>query len=256
MNKKKTLLLLMLFTTLLVTAQEVKDPGVVAFDQANKAYISSNYDVAIMAYNEVLKTGNHSADVYFNLGNAHYKKNQVGPAIYNFEKALMLDPDNADVATNLRFANQMKIDAIEALPINKVKSGVNDVIGSLSVDEWAYTSIVIVLITILLSILFLYAGTSGKKRLFFILMFIGILFSVATIAAAFYAKNDLNREQFAIVYIEEFKTRSEPKKSAEVSFIIHEGTKVQILQEFEDWYEIKLSNGSKAWIPTDAVKKL
>jgi SH3-like domain-containing protein len=115
---------------------------------------------------------------------------------------------------------------------------------------------VIVLITILLSILFLYAGTSGKKRLFFILMFIGILFSVATIAAAFYAKNDLNREQFAIVYIEEFKTRSEPKKSAEVSFIIHEGTKVQILQEFEDWYEIKLSNGSKAWIPTDAVKKL
>lgn len=250
------LLLLMLWAPIVIVAQESKDRALVAFEQANKAYAASNYDVAIMAYKEVLKSGKHSPEVYFNLGNAYYKKNQVGPAIYNYEKALLLDADNPDIQTNLRYANQMKIDAIEALPENKVQVRVNDLVKSLSVDEWAYVSIVWVLFTVLCAILFSYAGTSGKKRLFFILTFLGVLFSIASVSAAYYAKNEMNNEQFAIVFTEEYKTRSEPKNSAEVSFVIHEGTKVQILQEFEDWYEIKLSNGSKAWLSKDVVKIL
>jgi tetratricopeptide (TPR) repeat protein len=237
-------------------AQDANDNTRVAFEQANKAYTASNYDIAIIAYNEILKQGKHSPEVYFNLANAYYKKNQVGPAIYNYEKALMLDPDNKEVQNNLRFANQMKIDAIEALPENKVNATVNDIISSLDVDEWAYVSIVCVLFTILCYILFVYAATSGKKRLFFILTFLGLLVTAASIAAAFYAKNDLNDEQFGIVYEAEFKTRSEPKNTSEISFIIHEGTKVEVIQEFENWSEIKLANGSIAWMPSDMIKKL
>jgi tetratricopeptide (TPR) repeat protein len=253
---KGIILSVFLFLSFLGIAQGEKDQATNLFENANKSYSEENYSLAIVGYNEILKTGKHSVEVYFNLGNAHYKMNEVGPSIYNFEKALQLDPENEDVLNNLKFANRMKMDDVDSLPENAIGSRVDSLVGSLSVDNWAYVSIVIVLITILLAILYLYAGTPGKKRLFFILMFIGVIFSALSIAAAFYAKDKINNEQFAIVFTEEFKARTEPKLSAEGSFVIHEGTKVEIISEFESWYEIRLANGSKAWMPADAVKKL
>ncbi len=253
---KSIILSFFLFVSMLGFAQGENDQASNLFKNANKSYSEENYELAIVGYNEILKTGKHSVEVYFNLGNAHYKMNEVGPAIYNFEKALQLDPENEDVLNNLKFANRMKMDDVDSLPENAIGSRVDELVGSLSIDNWAYVSIVLVLITILLSILYIYAGTPGKKRLFFILTIIGIIFSVLSICAAFYAKDRINSEQFAIVFDEEFKTRTEPKLSSEASFTIHEGTKVQILSEFEDWYEVRLANGSKAWMLKDTVKKL
>lgn len=253
---KYLILSVFLLVSLLGFAQGENDQATNLFKNANKSYAAENFQLAIVGYNEILKTGKQSLELYFNLGNAHYKLNEVGPAIYNYEKALQLDPENEDVLNNLKFANQMKIDAVDPLPENAIGSRVDDLVGSLSVDNWAYTSIALVLLTILLAILYLYAATPAKKRLFFILTAIGIILSILSICAAFYAKDRINNEQFAIVFEEEFKTRTEPKLNAEVSFVIHEGTKVQILSEFESWYEIKLANGSKAWLPVDTVKKL
>ncbi|MEE2801089.1 MAG: tetratricopeptide repeat protein [Bacteroidota bacterium] len=227
-----------------------------AFAKANQAYTNENYEIAITGYEQVLSTGLHSADVYFNLANAHYKLNQVGPAIYNYEKALELDPENEDIKSNLAFANRMKIDAIESLPQDNLSGSLQDTIKSLSVDEWAYFSVIAALFTILFIVLYIYAGTTSKKRLFFILFILtGILF-LSTAAAAFYSSEYLDKKQFAIVYIEEFTTRNEPKNSAGTSFVIHEGTKVEVLEEFNDWAHIQLANGSKAWMPLEDLKKL
>jgi tetratricopeptide (TPR) repeat protein len=227
-----------------------------AFGKANQAYTNENYDLAIAGYEQILKTGKHSAEVYFNLGNAYYKINAVGPAIYNYEKALQLDPENIDVNNNLKYANQMKIDAIEDTKSQGLGSNLDSFVASLSIDEWAYFSIVIVLFTILMGILYFYAHTAGKKRLFFILTFLGVLSSTSTIAAAFYAKNNLNDVQYAIVYTVEFTTREEPKEKAVSSFILHEGTKVEVLEEFNEWVLVSLTNGNKAWMPLDKIKKL
>ncbi len=227
-----------------------------AFAKANQAYTSENYDLAIAGYEQILKTGKHSAEVYFNLGNAYYKINAIGPAIYNFEKALLLDPENADVLNNLKFANQMKIDAIESTEAVSLESNLVSFINKLSVDEWAYFSIVIVLFTILMVILYFYAQTAGKKRLFFVLSILGVLMAIASIASAFYAKNSVNDQQFAIVFTEEFTTREEPKENATASFTLHEGTKVEVTEEFNNWALIQLANGNKAWIPLDKIKKL
>ena len=256
MKMRLLILGLGLFLSGNIYAQEVVSNEMNTFKNANKAYADENYDVAIAGYNQILKSSKHSAEVYFNLGNAHYKKNQVGPAIYNYEKALQLDPKNEDVLNNLRFANQMKIDSIESLPENSFGNSIDNIAASMSIDEWAYTSIVLVLINILLIILYIYAGTSGKKRLFFILSFVGIVFSIMVIIMSFYAKDYLNNERYAIVYVDEFKSRSEPKQNSDVSFTVHEGTKVEILQEFDDWYEVVLANGSKAWMPKDTLQEL
>jgi len=253
----KTILLgLVLLLSGMLAAQDAVSNEQNIFKNANKAYADENYDVAISGYNQILKSSKHSAEVYFNLANAHYKKNEIAPAIYNYEKALLLDPENEEVLNNLRFANQMKIDSIDALPESSFGNTVDGIAKAMTIDEWAYVSIVCVLITILLIILYIYAGTPGKKRLFFILSFFGIVFSLLSITVAFYAKDHLNSEQYAIVYVDEFKSRSEPTKNSEVSFTVHEGTKVEVLEEFEDWYKVMLANGSKAWMPKNTVREL
>ncbi|WP_240642045.1 tetratricopeptide repeat protein [Nonlabens xiamenensis] len=232
-----------------------QDPGS-AFAKANKAYAGENYELAIAAYEQVLSMGQHSPEVYFNLGNAYYKTNQVGPSIYYFEKALALAPNDQDIQNNLRYANQMKMDAIQTAPEDVLQSGWDDLVYSLSVDEWAYFSIVLVLVTILMFILYLYAGTVAKKRLFFVLTILGVLTTVFLISMAFYAKSNIDDQEFAIVFQEEVVSREEPKPQATASFVLHEGTKVELLEEFEQWVRISLANGNKAWIPQEAIKKL
>jgi tetratricopeptide (TPR) repeat protein len=251
---KKVLIIFALLIVFIGNSQESFE--LAAFGKANQAYATENYDLAIAGYEQILKTGKHSAEVYFNLGNAYYKINAVGPAIYNYEKALQLDPENIDVHTNLKYASQMKIDAIEDTKSLGLVSNLDSFVASLSVDEWAYFSILVVLFTILMGILYFYAQTAGKKRLFFIFTLLGVLFSVINISAAFYAKNNVNDVQYAIVYTAEFTTRVEPKEKAASSFILHEGTKVEVLEEFNEWALVFLTNGNKAWMPLDKIKKL
>ena len=246
---KKVLIILVALFVSIGNSQESFE--LAAFGKANQAYTTENYDLAIAGYEQILKTGKHSAEVYFNLGNAYYKINAVGPAIYNYEKALQFDPETIDVNNNLKYATQMKIDAIQDAKSQGLGSNLDSFVALLSVDEWAYFSLVIVLFTILMCILYFYAHTVGKKRLFFILTFLGILLSVSTIVAASYAKNNVNDVQYAIVYTAEFITREEPKEKAVSSFTLHEGTKVEVLEEFNEWALVSLTNGNKAWMPLD-----
>lgn len=213
--------------------------------------------MAISNYEQILKTDVHSVEVYYNLGNSYYKLNQIGPAIYNYEKALMLDTGNEDVLNNLQFAKQMRIDAVDSLPENELESRATSIASSLTIDEWAYLSIILLIITVLLFVLYYYSQTAGKKRLFFLLMILFAIGGVITsIIIGFYAQNNLNKQQYAIVYATEFTAREEPKQSSSASFVIHEGTKVEVLEEFNDWVRIALENGSKAWVTIDTIKKL
>ncbi|EAS20738.1 putative BatE, tetratricopeptide repeat family [Flavobacteria bacterium BBFL7] len=226
------------------------------FTKANQAYTTENYQLAISNYEEILKIDVHSVEVYYNLANSYYKLNKVGPSIYYYEKALMLDPTNEDVLNNLQFAKQMRIDAVNSLPENELESKASSIATSLTIDEWAYLSIILVIITVLLFVLYHYSQTAGKKRLFFLLM---ILFAIATIISiiiGFYAQSNVNKQQYAIVYAAEFTAREEPKQSSAASFVIHEGTKVEVLEEFNGWSRVALENGSKAWVSNETIKRL
>ncbi|KQC32433.1 BatE, tetratricopeptide repeat family protein [Nonlabens sp. YIK11] len=227
-----------------------------AFAKANSSYTAENYQEAIDAYESILQSGQHSAEVYFNLGNSYYKLNQVGPAIYNYEKALQMEPSNKDFKNNLKFAEQLRVDAVEDAAKNPVQEFLNNLAGSLSVDNWAYVSIMLALVTILMFLLYHYAMTTGKKRLFFTLALIGLILMTLSIVAANYSQNLMEDNEQAIIYSQETITRTEPKDSATASFTIHEGTKVTVLEEYEGWTHIEVANGSRAWLPSTDLKKL
>lgn len=238
----------------LAAAQD--DEGNTAFAKANSFYSSENYQEAIASYESILQSGQQSAEVFFNLGNAHYKLNQIGPAIYNFEKALQLEPGDKEIKNNLKFAQQMRVDAVQPLAENPVKKFLKELATSLSVDNWAYVSIMLALVAVLLFLLYHYAATTGKKRLFFTLTMAFLLLMITSIVAAAYSRNLKEEDTQAIVFTTETITRAEPKQSADPSFTIHEGTKVTILEEYQEWAHIELANGSKSWLPLSDLKKL
>ena len=86
------------------------------FIEGNTAYNDGDFAKAVSFYEQTLEEGQHSAALYFNLGNAFYRLNNVAESIYYFEKANQLDPDNEDFKVNSAFAQNMTIDAIEPLP--------------------------------------------------------------------------------------------------------------------------------------------
>ena len=125
-----------------------------AFAKANSSYTAENYQEAIDSYESILQSGQHSAELYYNLGNSYYKMNQVGPAIYNYEKALQMEPSNDDFQNNLKFAQQLRVDSVEEVQGNPFNEFVTGVFTSLSVDNWAYLSIILALLTVLFFLLY------------------------------------------------------------------------------------------------------
>jgi len=86
------------------------------FEEANTLYNEAQYYEALDKYTQILDSGEHSAELYFNMGNAHYKLNNIAPSIYFYEKALLLKPNDKEIKNNIAFARNMTIDAIDKVP--------------------------------------------------------------------------------------------------------------------------------------------
>jgi len=244
----KNLAYILLFLTQLLAAQ--------SFDKGNALYRKGDYTAAAKEYEGILKQGEESAEVYFNLGNAYYKLDKVAPAIYNFEKALLLNPGYKDAEVNLAFANKMVIDDIKATPKVGFSKIVHNLTGSYHYDTWAWMAVSFSVFFLLLFIGYYLAGTTVLKRIFFVGMFVALLGIVLNIIAAVYVKSQDSRQNPAIVYAEVVSVKGEPNAKSQDAFILHEGTKVNVTETVDNWKKIVLADDSVGWIEANAIKEL
>jgi len=194
--------------------------------------------------------------LYFNLANAYYKLNSIGPSIYYYEKALQLAPNDSDILNNLTFAQNATIDAIEPLPKTVFAKWDQKISSLLTFEGWAWTSVLCAGLFALLFLLYYFAVYSTKKRLFFassIVLLIGLIIAVSMSFKTF--NRELTNEH-AIIYAETVTVKSDPSKKSETSFILHEGTKVKVLAKDEDWYRIQIADGKDGWMPSTELKLL
>ena len=226
------------------------------FDKANELYNEGRYAEAIDNYSKILETGNHSADLYFNLGNAHYKLNNIAPSIYFYEKALQLEPNDEDIKNNLAFATNMTVDDIDIVPESALSKLINNITNYLSFDGWAKFSVVLVFCFVFLFLVYYFAYSSIKKRLAFIISMASLGFACIALALAFHKYNVVKKDRPAIVFSTEAKIKSEPNSRSEESFRLHEGTKVQILDTINNWKKVRLSDGKTGWILDEDIKML
>ena len=226
------------------------------FNQATDAYNDGDYQKAIENYQEILDKGQHSAELYFNLGNAFYKLNQIAPSIYNYEKALLLAPNDPEIKNNLSYAQNMTLDAIETLPetgLTKIYERITDL---LSFDQLSYVAIVFMILFVLLYIAFYYLRYASNKRIAFIASFGCLILSIVSAILAFVQYNDFKADQPAIVFANEAQVKAEPNNRSEAVFLLHEGTKVNVLETLNEWKEIKLVDGKTGWIESESIKPL
>lgn len=226
------------------------------FDQATQYYAEANYDAAIKNYEEILAQGKTSAEVYFNLANAYFKLDEIGPSIYYYNKALQLAPNDKDVQNNLMFAREKTLDYIEETPKTGWSAFVENLFSFFSYDTWAKLGIGFSVLFLIFGSVYFFSKKSGIKRVFFSL---GLLSFLSIIIAVFFAYQQFKIHQsssFAIVFSPEVEVYAEPNPNSGQAFKLHEGTKVQVLDNFNGFAHIALADESRGWIKEEAIKLL
>ena len=243
--KRYTLLILISLFAFVGRAQESTE---VWFEQANQAYNMGNYDSARIVYEKILATDMESVPLYYNLGNTYYKMREYPMAIYYYEKALKLDPSNEEVQTNLAIANHAIVDKIEPVPQSFIVRGWHNMRASLSGDQWAWCCNVFVAL-----FLFLRSRKVGMRKLGF---FTGIVFFLAfglsVVFAAQLKQASVEQDQ-AILMAPTVMVKSSPSEASVDLFVLHEGTKVSVLETANGWCKIKIANGSVGWLEADKM---
>jgi tetratricopeptide (TPR) repeat protein len=226
------------------------------FEQGKELYKNGKYQQAINAWMQILDNGEHSAELYFNLGNAQYKLNQIGPSVYYYEKALLLSPNDGDIKNNLAFAENARIDSIEPLPQTVFSKWYQNISGVFTYNGWATMAVALSVLFVALFLFYYFAFSERRKRLFFVSsMFAGFLL-VASLTMAFLTYDDYSKNQLAIIFAGEIEVKTEPTMGSNVAFTLHEGTKVQILAQDGNWFRITLADGKDGWIPASDLKQL
>lgn len=249
--KRYTLLICMLLLLGSSFAQQEYDAW---FTQANEAYSAGNYDTAVILYEKVVAADVESVSLYYNLGNAYFKKQEVPMSIYYYEKALKLDPSNEDVKHNLAFANQFIKDKSDPLPQSFIVRGWRNVRSMFSPDQWAWCSVVVFALLLAALFLFLRSRRIGLRKLGF---FLGIAFLVVFVFSIIFAvqqKQSAMTQDQAIIMSPEVTVVSSPDKNSVALFLLHEGTKVTVLESSEGWRKIKIANGSVGWLPESSMR--
>lgn len=226
------------------------------FEKGKELYKAENFQEAINNWSQIVDNGEHSADLYYNLGNAHYKLNNVGPSIYYYEKALMLEPNDSDVKNNLAFAKNATIDVIEPLPKTFFAKWYESLSGVLTYDGWALLAVLFAMLFVLLFLGYYFSFSEKRKRLLFTSSIASVILLLGSLAIAFMTFNDCEADKPAIIFAESTEIRSEPNMGSETAFTLHEGTKVQVIADDGDWLRIQLIDGKDGWIPSEDLKLL
>ena len=249
---KNFILGILLLTIGYVSAQTTQE----LFEQGNKQYQSEKYNGAIKAYEKVINQGFESVDLYFNLANAYYKTNHMAEAIYHYEKALELDPVNEDVKVNLKYANRSIIDNIKSVPTSTFNKFNNAVLAIFLYNTWAIIAVVCSLLAGLIWMLFFFSTVPSVKKLYFSLGIVISILCLSSLAITAQQYNSAQNTEYAIVFVNQVEVKNAPRESATETFMLHEGTKVQIMDAVGDWNKIKIADGQVGWLSKGAIKKL
>lgn len=220
---------------------------------AEKAYDEKKYRLAIESYEKLVNEGYTSYQLYYNLGNAYFRNNQIGKAIYNYELARKIEPDDEDVRINLAIAASRTIDKIDSKENFFISAVKSNVLSSLSTASWAWLSVFSIFTGCVLFFVYFSSTRLAVRRVAFIGGVAGIVFFVISYLLGYSATRAKYDNKFAIILSREAKIMNEPTSSATSKFGLHEGTKVQVVRSNGEWLLIKLDNGNEGWLKLSEV---
>jgi len=224
------------------------------FYKANELYSKEDYNTAIDIYENLLDSGKKSANIYYNLGNAYYKSGQIAPAILNYEKALRLNPNDKDIIHNLKIANEQTVDRIDSISEFMLKRWVQSFASILSSNVWAYLSITAFIFFLIFALFFLFSRNISFKKSALIIATLLIISTTIFFVSASLQKQKIENNKEAIIFKPSVTVYSTPSENGTELFLLHEGTKVNIIENIGSWYRIQIADGNDGWLEEDNIR--
>lgn len=243
-------LLLMLLLPISVNAITTKK-------NADNEYKHGNYQQAVKDYEELLRSGKVNADVFYNLGNAYYRMDNITSAVLNYERALMLSPGDQDIRFNLQMARSKTIDKITPESEMFFVTWFHSLVYIMSVDGWAYTSLFAVLAALVLFLVYLFTDRMILRKTGFFGGILMIALFVLSNIFAYQQRRQFEERSGAIVIAPSVTVKATPAQNGKDAFTIHEGTKVHITDRtMKDWRAIRLDDGREGWLLSNKIEEI
>ena len=251
---KKTLLaFVVVFLLFRLTEASSTESVSLLFEKGNKAYLDENYEEAVRQYERILRGGYESGILYFNLGNAYFKTDQIGKSILNYERARIWLPRDGDLLFNLKLANLKVKDRIESPPEFFLFRWIRVLVNLYSLKGWAvWMTVSAALAALCFAIAWLFELKRTRFPLRFLLIISFVIF-ITTIPLMVGRHGIETKHDQGVILNYSVKSLSAPQKGSTELFIVHEGTKVKILDQEDNWYKIELIDGKQGWISSDGL---
>ena len=234
--------------------------SVIGASEADLAYNNKDYAESIQLYEEQIAqnklSNQESSQLYYNLGNAYFRNNQVAKAIVNFERALLLEPGDSDIKHNLRFAKTRIEDKIDSADSFFVNQWIRSIQNLYSANTWATIGIVLFILLIIAIGSYMISARLTLRKISF---YTGIILLSLVIIAnvfAFKQKNKIANRSTAIVMSASVSVYTSPDVHSQELFRLHEGAKVKIKRQEDRWIEITIANGSVGWLQKKNVETI
>ena len=230
-----------------------KDDGL--WDSAVQAYADGRWQDALDAWMQISDSGLESPELYCNIGNACFKSDDIAHAILYYERALKIDPSFADARFNLEYASGFVQDRIDQVPEFFLKEWTGSLCRLLSSDAWAVIFLILFTCALAGALLFLLSRRTALRKTGFYAGCAALLLSLGALGFARWQKTDYFKADKAIVTAPVISVKSSPGNDSNKDlFILHEGTKVRIIDKVGEWRNVELSDGRQGWLPSTGIE--
>jgi len=226
------------------------------FKEANQAYQDKENSEAIEKYEAILNEGYHSLDLYYNLGNAYYRNGEIGKSILNYERALLLNPNDGDVQFNLSLARQQLKDNFEVLSTFFLTRWWRSLRQLASSTSWSILAMLVLWTGIGGFVLWLMGQARKTKKRGFFVGVVCLVGSMFLFSLAFSRTKFEENSGQAIILSSTVSLQNAPDEASTQILQLHEGTKVKLLDQIGDWHKVKLSDGDQGWLPDKALEQI
>ncbi|MGI8892233.1 MAG: tetratricopeptide repeat protein [Bacteroidia bacterium] len=248
--KRAVLLFFIVLNSVFINAQDASQ----YFNLGNEFYQKTEYDSAFYYYQRILEQGKVSPALYYNLGNTYYKKGLLGEAILYYEKASLLAPDDPEINQNLEIARARTVDKIDPLPQMFYKRWISDLKNLFAPDTWSIIAVALLWLFFGSLAVYLLSRQTGMRKSFFALAIVFLIFFITSAVVAYDRYENLTGGNSAIIFTQSVYVKSSPEEKSTNLFMLHEGTKVEVMDELSNWRKIRIANGNIGWIKEDDLK--
>ncbi|MCQ2153775.1 MAG: BatD family protein [Bacteroidales bacterium] len=219
--------------------------------RGTEAYAAGEWSAAREAWDDIASLGMRSPELFYNLGNACFKDGLPGRAVLNYERALRLKPNYADAKFNLNFVKASLVDRIDEVPEFFFRSWIRIAYKSLPYDAWAVIALVLLALTVSLALMFLRGRSAPVRKAGFFGGLQCLVLVALCVVFASAGRSDSRKADEAVVMRSVAAVKSSPADGSSTDlFVLHEGTKLKILDVVGDWSDIELADGRQGWIRT------